>query len=308
VRELPGLATGDAPVWLKDEGTYGDGGWGGNKVRKLEWILADARRRGSRWIVTFGAVGTNHGLATAVYGRANGVDVALVLLDQPMNERVAERLERLKRTASAVHVTHTPMRTYAALPWIVARHAVGGGRPPYLLPVGGSSPVGALGYVEAALEIAHQVRAGELPEPSHVVMALGSGGTTAGLLLGLRLAGLSTRVVPVLVNDKMRLDAPAMAKLARRSARLLERRGAQLGIEPPQASDVAVETGFLGPGYGHPTAEAAKAMEQAREREGLELEPVYTAKALAGLMALNEGGQFGDGPVLFLNTHGPRPE
>ena len=72
VRELSGLRDGPAPVWLKDDGGYGTGGWGGNKVSKLEWILADADRRGAQTIVTFGAVGTNHGLATAVYGRAHG--------------------------------------------------------------------------------------------------------------------------------------------------------------------------------------------------------------------------------------------
>jgi D-cysteine desulfhydrase len=295
-------------VWLKDEGRYGKGGWGGNKVRKLEWILADADRRGARTIVTFGAVGTNHGLATAVYGRAYGLQVDLVLVDQPMNDRVAARLERLKRAAASTHVTRTRARTLAALPWILGRHAIADGRRPYVLPVGGSSPVGALGYVECALEIAAQVESGELPAPSHIVMALGSGGTTAGLVLGLRLAGLTTRVTAVLVNDKMRLDPPAMAKLAGRTARLLESRGADVGDATPGPDDLTVETGYLGAGYGYPTDEANRALELAREIAGLELEPVYTAKALAGLIALNARGWFGEGPVLFLNTHGPRDE
>jgi D-cysteine desulfhydrase len=167
--------------------------------------------------------------------------------------------------------------------------------------------VGALGYVECALEIAAQVESAALPEPSHVVMPLGSGGTTAGLALGLRLAGLKTRVTAVLVNDKMRLDPPAMAKLAGRSARLLESRGAGVGDAAPGPDDITVEIGFLGAGYGHPTDEAGRALELARE-VALELEPVYTAKALAGLIGLNARGWFGEGPVLFLNTHGPRDE
>jgi D-cysteine desulfhydrase len=308
VRELPGLRDGPAPVWLKDDGSYGTGGWGGNKVRKLEWILADADRRGARTIVTFGALGTNHGLATAVYGRAHGLNVELVLVDQPMNDRVAARLERLKRAAGSTHVTHTRARTLATLPWILGRRALADGRRPYVLPVGGSSPMGALGYVEAAFEIRSQVDSGELPEPSHVVMPLGSGGTTAGLALGLRLAGMRTRVVAVLVNDKMRLDPPAMAKLAGRSARLLESRGAELGAAAPGPGDLTVEERFLGAGYGHPTPEAEQALELARAAARLELEPVYTAKALAGLLALNRGGSFGEGPVLFLNTHGPREQ
>ena len=115
-------------------------------------------------------------------------------------------------------------------------------------------------------------------------------------------------MVGVLVNDSMPLDPATLARLAGRSATLLERRGAALGIDPPRPEDITVETGFLGPGYGHVTPEAEAALEIARERAGLELEPVYTGKALAALLALNERGAFGEGPVLFLNTHGPRAE
>ena len=308
LRQLDQLPSGAAAVWLKDDGLYGEGGWGGNKVRKLEWILPDADRRGAKTIVTFGATGTNHGLATAAYGRARGTRVALVVVDQPMNDRVAQRLERLRRTAAAVHVTHTKPRTLAALPFILGRYALADRRLPYVLPVGGSSPVGALGYVEASLELAEQVRAGAMPEPSHLVVALGSGGTVAGLALGLMLAGLRTRVVGVLVNDAMPLDPATLTRLAGRSAALLERRGATLEIDSPRPEDITVETGFLGDGYGHATPAAEAALDVARERAGLELEPVYTGKALAALLALNERGAFGEGPVLFLNTHGPRPE
>src|SRR5215467_12070619 len=92
-----------------------------------------------------------------------------------------------------------------------------GGQPPYLLPAGGSSAVGALGYVEAALEIAAQVEAGALPEPAHAVVAVGTGGTAAGLALGFQLAGLRTRVVGIVVNDQLRLGPPVLARLARRS-------------------------------------------------------------------------------------------
>ena len=116
----------------------------------------------------------------------------------------------------------------ALLPLLLARNARGG-RPPYLLPAGGSSPVGAVGYVEAALEIAAQVGDGALPEPAHVVVPVGTGGTAAGLALGFQLAGMRTRVVGIVVNDQLRLDPPVIARLARRTAKLLEDRGAQLG-------------------------------------------------------------------------------
>jgi D-cysteine desulfhydrase len=305
VRELPALSAGGAPVWLKDDGAFGGGGWGGNKVRKLEWILPEARRRGARTILTVGGLGTNWGLAAALYAREQGLRVGLALVDQPRDDHVRAQLTRLEGCGAVLHFTHTKARTIAALPWLLLRHS-GGGHPPYLLPAGGSSPVGALGYVEAALELAAQVRDGALPEPSHVVTAVGSGGTAAGLALGLRLAGLRTRVVGVVVNDALRLDAATIVRLARRAERLLRRRGARFQSQGLGESDVIVVRDWLGPGYGHHTREADRAQALAAERERLALEPVYTAKAMAALLAMNAERRYGDGPVLYLHTHGPR--
>ncbi len=286
-------------VWLKDDGAFGDGGWGGNKVRKLEWLIPDAKRRG-RTILTFGALGTNWGLATALYGREHGVDVALALVDQPLDDHVRAQLARLRASGATLHFTHGKRRTIAQLPWLLARHA-SGGRLPYVLPAGGSSPLGVLGYVEAAFELADQVADGVLPTPSHVVTAVGSGGTASGLALGLALAGLPTQVVAVVVNDTLRLDAPALLRSARRCARLLEQRGAVLPAFEPLGDRLIVVRDWLGAGYGHPTPEATEAQTLAAS-DGLTLEPVYTAKAFAALRAM----RLGDGPVVFLNTNGPR--
>lgn len=298
VRELLGLG-----IWVKEDGAFGSGGWGGNKVRKLEWLIPDARRRGRRSIVTFGGLGTNWGLATALYGREHGLETALALVDQPIDEHVEAQLARLEASGARIHRTHTKARTVAMLPWLLARNSRGG-RPPYLLPAGGSSPVGALGYVEAALEIAAQVEDGSLPEPAHVVVPVGTGGTAAGLALGFQLAEMRTRVVGVVVNDQLRLDPPAIARLARRTAKLLERRGARLGRLrlDPEMLDLTHDQ--IGPGYGHRTEAAARAAALVAE-EGLALDPVYTAKAMAGLLALREEGRLDD-PILFVHTNGPR--
>jgi D-cysteine desulfhydrase len=298
VRELAGLG-----VWVKEDGKFGSGGWGGNKVRKLEWLLPEAERRGRRSILTFGGLGTNWGLATALYAREQGIETALALLDQPVDDHVRAQLARLEASGARLHRTHTKARTVAMLPWLLARNARGG-RPPYLLPAGGSSPVGALGYVEAALEIAAQVEAGALPEPAHVVVAVGTGGTAAGLALGFQLAGLRSRVVGVVVNDQLRLDPPVVARLARRTATLLERRGARLGKVDVEPEMLNLTRDQIGAGYGHPTEAARIAADQATD-DGLALDPVYTAKAMAGLLALREQGRLGD-PVLFVHTDGPR--
>ncbi|MCU1639924.1 MAG: dcyD [Nocardia sp.] len=305
VRQLSALDTTGADLWVKDDSVFGAGGWGGNKVRKLEWLLPDALRLGRRTIVTVGGLGTNWGLATALYGREHGLKTVLALVDQPVDEHVRRQLERLRASGAELHFTHTKARTILAAPFILARN-FSGRRPPYLLPAGGSSAVGVLGYVEAALELAAQIRAGELPEPSHIVTAVGSGGTVAGLSLGMRMAGLSTRVVGVVVNDTLRLDEPTLTRLADRTVRLLRDRGGRLPENVSPTGNLDIVTDWIGPGYGFPTPEATTAQTLSANLEHLNLEPVYTAKAMAALMDMNAHGRFGRGPVVFLNTNGPR--
>jgi D-cysteine desulfhydrase len=303
VRPMAGLSATAAQVWLKNDGLYG-GLWGGNKARKLEWILADALRRRRKTIVTFGAIGTNHGLATALYARDQGLRTVLLLVDQPLDDHVRAQFARLERSGATIYRTRSTVRTIATIPWAMVRHAdLRARRLPYFLTVGGSSAIGAIGHVEAALELAEQVARGELPEPSHLVVALGSGGTAAGVALGLKLAGLRTRVVAVVVNDKLKLEPRVVARLAERAGRLLRSRGADLGDVSIHPRDIDVERGWLGAGYGHVTEESERAREVTLTREGLALEPVYTAKAVAALLALNERGAFGDGPVLYWHTH-----
>jgi len=296
VRRLAGLG---AELWLKDDGAFGTGGWGGNKVRKLEWLLGAAargRRRPRRRILTFGGRGTNWGLATALYGRALGIGTALALVDQPMDDHTRSQLDRLRHSGAALHFTHGRRRTIVALPWLWLRHGA-----PWVLPPGGSTPLGATGYVEAALELGEQVRAGALPEPARVVVAVGTGGTLAGLLVGLQVAGLRTRAAGVVVNDALRLDRARIATLGQRCARGLRKRGAELPVLDLGEDAFDLTRDFLGPGYGHATAEGQTAAALASEREGLALDPVYTAKAMAAALAAPAHG-----PTLFLRTDGPR--
>ncbi|MFF0633103.1 1-aminocyclopropane-1-carboxylate deaminase/D-cysteine desulfhydrase [Nocardia sp. NPDC004151] len=305
LRQLPLLPASDTEIWIKDEGVFGDGGWGGNKVRKLEWLLPDALRRGRRTILTVGGLGTNWGLATALYAGAHGLATALALVDQPMDEHVRAQLERIRNSGATVHFTHTVARTALSLPWLLARHS-SGTTPPYFLPAGGSSRVGLLGYVEVALELAAQVADGTMPEPSHIVTAVGSGGTAAGLALGLAMAGLRTRVVGVVVNDKLRLDEPGLLRLARRTERLLRERGARLPESALTPDRLLLVRDQLGAGYGHATEPGRLAQQLAHDRAGLELEPVYTAKAMAAVLDLDRRGALNHGPIVYLHTDGPR--
>jgi D-cysteine desulfhydrase len=295
VRPAPGLGDG---VWVKDDALSAEP-WGGNKPRKLEWILADAKARRRRTILTFGGIGTNHGLATALYARREGLECVLALAEQPRDEHVERQLRRLHEAATRVYLTGSARRTALAAPLIALRHSqLRPPRPPYLLPPGGSSPVGALGFVEAGLELAAQVEAGELPEPRSVYVALGSGGSAAGLAAAFAIAGLPTRVEAVLVNDQLRLTETSVLRLAGRTLRLLGRRGADVSGVRLEPDAIRVLEGFMGAGYGHATPEGERAQALAAEAEGLALDPVYTGKALAAILATPR-----DGPVLFWNTN-----
>lgn len=301
LRILSGVKVGDREVWVKDDGAYGDGGWGGNKVRKLEWLIPEARRRGRETVVTVGGLATNWGLACALYGREHGLSTVLALVDQPRDRHVEDQLERLRDSGAELHFTGSSARTVLVVPWLITRH-----RRSWFLPAGGSSPVGALGAVESALELAAQVESGEMDVPSWIVTAVGSGGTAAGLILGLRLAGLDTEVLAVVVNDKLRLDSRALLRLARKSAKLLGARGADLPELDLGGDNLTVVEDQLGAGYGHRTKAATKAARAVSRKDGLELDSVYTAKAMAGLLALGVE-DLGEGPIVFLNTNGPRP-
>jgi len=300
VRPLAGVEVGGEGVWIKDDGTYGDGGWGGNKVRKLEWLIPEAGRLRRETVVTVGGIGTNWGLACALYGREHGLETVLALVDQPRDDHVEAQLELLRASGAELHLTGSKARTVVAVPWLMARH-----RHSWYLPAGGSSPVGTLGAVETALELAAQVGAGEVPEPCRIVTAVGSGGTAAGLVLGLELAGLDTEVVAVVVNDKLRLDSRNLLRLARKSAKLLRGRGARLPELDLDGRNLRVVEDQLGAGYGHRTEAATLAGETVTGSDGLKLDPVYTGKAMAGLLELG-GRPDHRGPVVFLNTNGPR--
>jgi D-cysteine desulfhydrase len=295
---------GGAEVWVKAENDYGDGGWGGNKVRKLEWIIPEAKRRGTKALFTVGGIGTHWGLVAALYGREHGLRTVLGLVDQPVDDHVREQLARLESSGAEIHRFADQRRLKLAVPSVVARATLHDRRLPWYLPAGGSNAFGALAYVETAYEIADQVAAGVLPEPATVVTAVGSGGTAAGLALGLGLAGLRTKVFGVVVNDAFPLDAPVIARLANQSAELLRKRGARLDVAPVRPEDVTMRDDWLGSTYGDPTPASTGAVTDAAAH-GFALEPVYTGKALAAIRDLAGRGELA-GPVLWLNTHGPR--
>jgi D-cysteine desulfhydrase len=291
----------ETDIWIKNDGLYGTM-YGGNKPRKLEFVLADAQRRGSRTIITMGAIGTNHGLATAIYGSHAGFKVALLLSYEEPQEDTVQHVLRLAEASADLHYTRSYARTALMAPYHIARYWMQDGKAPYRLGAGGSSVHGVLGYVNAGFELADQIRSGELPEPRTIFLPVGTGGTLAGLLLGLRLAGLDSEVIGVVITRAPTAWKPAVMRMARAAASLIASKSGDSSVTATRMSGLRMTRDWLGPGFGRQSEEGEVAAKLAFEEEGLEAEPVYTAKTLAALCGAARAGSV-DGPILYWHTY-----
>ena len=274
-------------LWVKRDDLTGIGG-GGNKARKLEYLCADALARGCDTLVTGGGRQSNHVRITAAVANHLGLACVVVLSSNP--PKVPTGNVVLDELLAPVIVWAGPLDYYGAEAAIEAtcERLAGEGRRPYLMPVGGATPVGALGYVDAALELR-----GQLPAVDLVVVADGSGGTHAGLAAGF---GDHGRVLGVDVGTRPDLDEQVPAKAAEAAA---------LAGLPAPTGTLQLDHDRFGEGYGSPTDSCREALDLAARAEGLLLDPVYTGKAMAGLIAAVRDGRIEPGrQVVFLHTGG----
>ena len=282
-------------IWIKRDDMSGDK-YGGNKIRKLEFVLADALNKRKKQIITFGGLGSNHALATAIYARELGMGSLLVLIDQPLTEHVQEQLLRYDYfDAKLSYAKNTVGAVLKALWHIITKR-------PYFLWVGGSSPLGTLGFVDAGLELAQQVEHGLLPKPEHVFLATGSMGTAAGLKVGFALAGLDTDLVCVRVTDRSMTDEKKTAKLCNNTIDLLYSSSNEVPKLEFKPEDIHMVHDFAGPCYGSVTEEGIEAVRIIHDTEEIKLETTYTAKAFACMIDYIKNGKV-SGPVLFWNTY-----
>lgn len=291
-------------LWVKRDDLYGSPG--GGKVRKLEFALADILARGKRSVITFGPLGSNHVAATATHARDLGIETLGILVPQPVQHYVRGNLERSCRQGQVVFARLPGSAPFRAIQhWLRRRFA--SGQSPALLMPGGSSVVGILGYVEAALEIARDVEQQKIPEPDFVFIAAGTCGAIAGLAAGLRIAGLKSRPIGVRVCGRFLCNATSTVWLANRALAFLRKRGAVFDVPRIRQGDVRVLHEFCGRGYAHATKAGRHALNLAWDNERLALDTTYTAKALAGLFAFMAQPQFSKARALFVNTWAPSP-
>jgi D-cysteine desulfhydrase family pyridoxal phosphate-dependent enzyme len=289
-------------VWVKRDDGLGPAA-GGNKTRKLEYLLADALEKGAKKIATVGGPQSNHARLTAVAARMLGLEPHLLLFGKEPSRATGNLLLDGLVDAELHFIPPGPIAsrpcTFEELDAYVRGESSTRVGDHYQVPLGGSNALGSLGYVRAALEIEGQARSAGIGD-AWVVVATGSGGTLAGLVAGLRCIGSSLRLVGVDVASIWESYPELVARMANDSLVLL---GAPACVEPADVS--LIERTYVGRGYAVPTDEGTAAIRRLIQSEGLILDPTYTAKAFAGLLDLEASGHFGnEDPVVFWHTGG----
>ena len=276
--------------------------YGGNKVRKLEYLLHKAQERDSRHIATFGTVASNHALATTLYARSLGLECTCFLSHQTKTANAAKALN-----------LHLQMNTHI-VPY-------GGGRKSrvatlrehltdrrvFLIPLGGSNWLGAVGFVNAGLELAAQIAAGDIGIPDRLYVANGTMATAVGIALGLALARLPTQVQAVQVTESFVSSPESMHRLLAKTAFALQQLDASVPVDLADRANYRFRTGFLGEGYAKTNDATERAIAVARDKLGISLEATYTGKAMAALLQDLDENRDGRENILFWNTYNSRP-
>lgn len=270
---------------------------GGNKLRKLEFLAADALREGADTLITAGAIQSNHVRQTAAVAAKLGLH-CVALLENPIGTRAENYLTNGNRLLLDLFNTQVEMCDALTQPDVqleeLATRIEAQGYRPYVIPVGGSNALGALGYVESALEIAQQCEGAV--ELSSVVVASGSAGTHAGLAVGLEQLMPGAELIGVTVSRKVADQLPKVVALQQAVANSLELQA---------NAEIKLWDDYFVPGYGTPNDEGMEAVKLLAQLEGILLDPVYTGKAMAGLIdGINQKRFKDEGPILFIHTGG----
>ena len=301
LERVPGISS--QPLLLVKRDDLSHSLYGGNKVRKLELILADVKRKGFREIVTAGGLGSHHVLAVAALGRELGLRTTGLFFCQPVNEHVLSNLLLEVEFGTEMHFVRDYPGMVLHYLGIYLSRRLNPRRKTYLLFPGGSNALSTLGYIAAVLEIRRQLREQGLPDPAAIFVAAGTGGTAAGLLAGIALAGMDTLLHAVRVVHPSLLGRQKIVGLARKSLKLLARRGVEIGEAASRLDErLQLEEGYLGEGYGFDTAAAQEAIRRFKEKAGITLEGCYTGKAAAACLDYCAARDGETRPVVFIHT------
>jgi 1-aminocyclopropane-1-carboxylate deaminase/D-cysteine desulfhydrase-like pyridoxal-dependent ACC family enzyme len=303
VKHLKNLGTkiGFQNIYMKDDGPSGTL-YGGNKIRKLEFFLADAVHKGVDEIICVGGAGSNCTLATAVYANSLGIKTVCMLNPQKNSTNVRKNL--LITYNNGAHINHFPSKELRDVLLLgeFLKHKNETGKYPYISPLGISTPRGIAGFVNAAFELKEQIKEGLLPEPDYIYIPFGSMGSTLGLILGLKAAKLKSKVIPVRVIPYF--GDEAVLKMFNAANSFLHSQDPSFPIFNVSIEDFKINHDFIGEGFGCFTKEGIEAVNLMREYENVPSEGTFTGKTLATLISdVKQQNIKPNETALFWNTY-----
>lgn len=275
--------------------------YGGNKIRKLEYIFRRALDHGATRVATFGAAGSNHALATAILAHNIGLDCTCFLAHQKRTPKVPYTLNMHRRLGTEI------VRYGGSIERLPLFREHLQHRKIWVVPLGGSCWLGAVGFVGAGLELAEQVAQGSIACPDRIYIANGTMGSAAGLLLGLAAAGMPTEVHAVRVADNEFTNPAILDRLMRKTALLLNRFDASFDAGLADRTRLRWRDDFFADGYAVFDDTTANAVSFASSELELSLETTYTGKAMAALLHDVQQPDYDGGTYLFWNTHNSSP-
>ncbi len=285
-------------LWIKRDDLSGEL-YGGNKVRTLEFVLAEAKNRKADSLIAYSALGSNWPLACVVYAKHQGWPTDVFFLPYPMDDVKRQNLELIKELSRKVYSAKSKF----TFPFLLYSHLIKAKKTGqvYLTPPGGVSPTTTLGFVNAVLELKNQHENGELPIPDFIFCPLGSGGTAAGISIGLTLVGWSTQVIAVRIVDFIVANKLTLNLLIRRTLKLLKTSGVNLPNRK-WGGNIRIDHHYFGKGYSRPTDLGEHSIELFKSHENQLLDSTYTGKTFAPIVDLSKDDQFKSKHILFWQT------
>lgn len=285
-------------LWIKRDDLSGEL-YGGNKVRTLEFILAEAEKRQAESLIAYSAIGSNWPLACVIYAKLKGWPTDVFFLPYPMDEVKKQNLELTNKLSRKVYFA----KLKVTFPFLLLSNLVKAKKNSsvYLTPPGGVSPVTTLGFVNAILELKNQHKNGELPIPDYIFCPLGSGGTAAGISIGLTLIDWPTKVIAVRIVDFVVANKLTLRHLIRKTLRLLKRSGVSLPNRN-WGHNLCIEHNYFGKGYSQPTDLGEQSIELFKDHENQLLDSTYTGKTFAPIINLSKDALFKNNHILFWQT------
>lgn len=300
--EKLGKVIGCDNLYLKRDDVSGNI-YGGNKVRKLEFILPDAKRKNKEHTLTLGAAGSNHCVATTIYAKKLGIKNISLLLPQPNTKYLQKNLLLQKAFGGEIKYLSSVYLIPFAVIFQMIKIFLKTKKIPYYIPAGGSSIFGCIGYVNAAFELKKQIDENIIPEPDFIFVPAGTCGTAAGLELGIKVLNLKSKIISVRVVDKIVCNQQKISKLANKTSLFLHKIDHSFPKIEIKPDNIFFLVDYFGDGYAKFTEKGMLAVKIMKELENIELEGTYTGKAMAGLIDWCSKKDVYNKTILFWNTY-----